>query len=54
MKFRNECEEIQKANHRRESVWEKKVGVTWSTAEGSGRIWRGSEETKEEKENKNK
>ena len=53
-KFRNPKEEYEKAMRRHESVWEKKVGVISSTHEGSGRIWRMSEETKEEKENKNK
>lgn len=53
-KFRNECEEIQKAIYRHDIYFTKKVGVISSTTEGSGRDWRGSEETKEEEENKNK
>ena len=51
-KFRNPWEEEGKVIRRIESDGEKKVGVISSTPEGLG--WCGSEETKEEKENKNK
>lgn len=54
MKFRNQYEEIQKANRRLEVDFTRKVGAISPTTEGSGRYWHGSEENKEEKENKNK